>query len=276
MRSAEMTGSGSSTQLPYLLDNAGREAPARFNALSAMFDAGTIRHLEDRGVGPGWRCLEVGGGGGSIANWLCERVGAAGRVVVTDIDTRFLESSKLPNLKVWRHDIVNDPLPEGAFDLVHVRLVLVHLPDKEKVLKKLIGALKPGGWFIGEEFDSQSVPPDPAVSPGEVLLKTHVAMGRLMAGCGFQRRYGRLLFKCLREHGLVSTGAEARMFMVTSGSPGAALQRANWEQLRSAMIDAGYITEREFEKDLSRLDDANFMMPSSILWASWGLRPAAG
>src|SRR5436309_11708523 len=72
---------------PYLLDNAGREAPARFGALSAMFDTGTIRHLEERGVARGWQCWEVGGGGGSIATWLARRVGLAGRVLATDIDT---------------------------------------------------------------------------------------------------------------------------------------------------------------------------------------------
>ena len=129
----------------YLLDNAGKEAPERFTALSDMFDSGTIRHFESRDVGPGWHCLEVGGGGGSIASWLSHCVGATGHVVVTDIDTRFLESLKLPNLEVWRHNIVSDPLPETAFDLVHVRLVLVHIQDKEKVLEKLVAALKPGG-----------------------------------------------------------------------------------------------------------------------------------
>jgi ubiquinone/menaquinone biosynthesis C-methylase UbiE len=157
---------GSSEFPNYLLDNAGKEAPERFTALSAMFDSGTIRHFESRNVGPGWRCLEVGGGGGSIASWLNHRVAATGRVVVTDIDTRFLESLKLPNLEVWRHNIVSDPLPETAFDLVHARLVLVHIQDTEKVLEKLIAALKPGGWLVSEEFDGDSAPPDPAVSPG--------------------------------------------------------------------------------------------------------------
>jgi SAM-dependent methyltransferase len=263
---------GSSEFPNYLLDNAGKEAPERFTALSAMFDSGTIRHLESRDVGPGRRCLEVGGGGGSIASWLSHRVGATGHVVVTDIDTRFLESLKLPNLEVWRHNIVSDPLPETAFDLVHARLVLVHIQDKEKVLAKLIAALKPGGWLVSEEFDSDSAPPDPAVSPSEVLLKTHVAMARLMADRGFQRRYGRLLFGRFRANGLVSVGAEARLFMVRSGSPGSSLVRANYQQLREAMINANYITAPEFEQDLARLDDPNFMMPSSIMWAAWGQR----
>src|SRR4051812_49065816 len=75
----------------YLLDNAGREAPARFDALSATYDQDTIRHLENRGISEGWHCLEVGGGGGSISAWLADRVGPTGHVLVTDIDPRFLE-----------------------------------------------------------------------------------------------------------------------------------------------------------------------------------------
>jgi hypothetical protein len=36
------------------------------HALPLLYDPGTIRHLEQLGVGLGWRCLEVGAGGGSI------------------------------------------------------------------------------------------------------------------------------------------------------------------------------------------------------------------
>lgn len=121
----------SSASPPYILDNAGREASIRFPCLSAGFDAGTIRHLEGLGVSPGWRCLEVGGGGGSIAAWLAARVGPIGHVLITDIDTRFLESLKLANTEVRCHNIAADPLPESAFDLVHSRLVLLHVPERE-------------------------------------------------------------------------------------------------------------------------------------------------
>jgi len=255
---------------PYLLDNAGREAPARFAALSAMFDPGTIRHLEERGVGLGWHCWEVGGGGGSIATWLARRVGRMGRVLVTDIDPRFLETLKEPNLEVRRHNIVSDPLPQETFDLIHARLVLVHLPQWRKVLERLISALKPGGWLLDEEFDSDSVPPEPSVSPGEVFLKTHTALAQLMRDRGFDRYYGRLLFGRFRALGLAEVGAEARMLMLQSGSAGAALLRANYEQLHGALIESGYVTEPEFQDDLCRLDDSSFMMPSSIMWTAWG------
>jgi ubiquinone/menaquinone biosynthesis C-methylase UbiE len=174
----ETRSSGSSAQSSYLLDNAGKEAPARLAALAAMFDAGTIRHLDSLGVDRGWHCLEVGGGGGSIATWLADRVGPTGRVLVTDIDPRFLDFERRPHVEVRRHDITTDPLPESAFDLIHARLVLVHLPEWEQVLTRLRTALKPGGWLVDEEFDSESVPPDPTAGSGEVLLNTQVALGR--------------------------------------------------------------------------------------------------
>lgn len=265
-------GARTSQESAYLLDNASAEAPARFAALSAMFDPGTIRHLEDLGIGPGWHCLEVGGGGGSIATWLAGRVGPAGRVLVTDIDSRFLDSLKGSNLEVRRHDIVTDPLPEVAFDLVHSRLVLLHLPEREKALARMVAALKPGGWLVDEEFDS-SMSPDPSVNPNEVLSKTYVAMTRIMDSRGIDRHFGRRLFERLRAHGLVRVAAEGRILMWHGQSPGASLLRSNYEQLRSAMIDAGYVSEEEFNQDLARLDDPSFIMPSPILWAAWGRRP---
>jgi SAM-dependent methyltransferase len=274
MENDESRSAGRSSNSIYALDNAGKQASARFDALAAMYDPITIRHLENLGVGPGWHCLEVGGGGGSIAAWLAARVGPAGRVVVTDIDPRFLETRQVPNLEVRRHDIVNDPLPEAAFDLVHSRLVLLHLPEREKALARMVAALKPGGWLVDEDFDASSMPPNPAINPGEVLLKTLVASRRVMQDRGADdREFARQLFSRLRAHGLVNVSAESCSFMWDFGSPGASLLRANFEQLHTSMIDAGYITEEEFNQDLARLDDPGFMMPSPIMWTVWGRRP---
>jgi SAM-dependent methyltransferase len=237
-----------STHAAYLLDNAGGDAPERLAALSSMFDPGTRRHLLDRGLTEGWHCLEVGGGGGTIATWRGSG-GDAG--TLEDIDPRFLEVLTNPRLEVRRHDIVTDPLPEAAFDLIHARLVLNSVPRWEGVLDKLVAALKPGGWLLDEEVDSESVPPDPEQSPGEVRLKTYVAVGRLMTDHGFDRRFGRLLFGRLRAHGLIDVGAEARMVMVQGGSPGASLLRANYRQLRGTLVDAGY-TRPDVDHDLAR------------------------
>ena len=82
----------------------------RHGAFERERDPATIRYLEEIGVSSGWRCLEVGGGGGTIAEWLCPRVGTAGHVVATELDTRLLEAIDSPNIEVRRHDIVNDDL----------------------------------------------------------------------------------------------------------------------------------------------------------------------
>jgi SAM-dependent methyltransferase len=132
----------------YTLDNAWTQARERLGQLETVQDWGSIRHLEKLRVAQGWRCLEVGAGGGSVAAWLCQRVGSSGHVLATDIDTRFLESLDYPNLAVRRHDIVSDAIPEGAFDLVHARTVLMHLTARERALQNMIGALKPGGWLL--------------------------------------------------------------------------------------------------------------------------------
>src|SRR5205085_6144894 len=123
-------------------DNRKAEAGDRFEALAAVYDPMTAGHFDLLGVGPGWRCLEVGAGGGSVVRHLAERVGPTGRVLATDIEPRFLEPlAGLDNVDVARHDIVVDPLPEAQFDLIHARLVLIHVPERLAVLHRLAAAL---------------------------------------------------------------------------------------------------------------------------------------
>jgi SAM-dependent methyltransferase len=255
----------------YLLDNAAPEACARLNALAELYDPGTIRHLDACGVSVGWRCLEIGGGGGSIARWLADRVGSEGRVVVTDLDTRHLEALADPRLEVRRHDAAT-PLPEGPFELIHARLVINHLRERDAILRRMVAALAPGGWLLVEDFDSESAPPDPDADAGETYLTTHRALARLMADRGFDRRYGRRLFRRFQDCDLTEVSAEARMFMCRGGSPGTRLIGANLAQLRDALIDGGYVTAKVFDEDVAALSRPGFLMPSSILWSVRGRR----
>lgn len=252
--------------------HSGAEAPRRFAALSALFDPGTVRHLLQCGVGAGWRCLEVGGGGGSVADWLADRVQPDGEVVVTDVDTRFLDGIIRPGLTVRQHDIARDPLPDRAFDLVHIRLVLIHLPDRDAILERLSAAVRPGGWLVVEEFDSESVPSDATASAGELPLKVHAGLARSLADRGVDRQYGRKLFNRLRGLGLQDVGAEARTLTAQGGSAGAALFRASCERVREDMLAAGYLSAQEFDADMARLNDPDFFMPLPALWAAWGRR----
>ena len=237
----------------YLLDNAGAEAPARRGALAEMFDASTKRHLPERGVGPGWRCLEVGGGNGSIAEWLADRTLPNGRVVVTDLDTRFLDRLAHPNLETRAHDITRDPLPEATFDLIHVRLVLVHLREWERVL----------GWSLEEARTQESVPPDPDRRPGEVLFKTQIATARLMVDHHFDRRFGRLLFGRFRDAGLIEAGVYGAPPPALSSQPEISRESSPHQRVRKIATEEAFCTPdvAAAVRDVVRRGGANLDLP---------------
>ncbi|WP_419997148.1 class I SAM-dependent methyltransferase [Streptomyces boninensis] len=147
----------------YIYDTGSELGTQQVNYLADLLDGPTTRFLEETGVGPGWRCLDVGAGFGSITRWLAERVGSEGRTVAVDLATDHLAA--IPGVEAYRHDI-NDGLPDagdGPYDLIHARLVLLHLPRREEILKMLVGALAPGGWlvlgdFSGREFTALEAP----------------------------------------------------------------------------------------------------------------------
>jgi ubiquinone/menaquinone biosynthesis C-methylase UbiE len=172
----------------YILDNSAPETRRRFDGLSTVFDPGTFRLIVERGLTSGWHCLEVGAGSGTVAAWLGGHVGPTGFVLATDIYPRFVEELHRPNIEVRRHDVTADPLPEAAFDLVHARLVLIHLPMRDAVLRRLISAVKPGGWLLIEDFDCCAILPDPSLDPSEEALKSRVAKFRVMEASGVDLR----------------------------------------------------------------------------------------
>src|SRR2546422_7604676 len=142
----------------YVLSQAA-DAPERerLALLERNLDPLSQRRLAARGIQPGWRCLEVGAGHGSIVRWLAERVGPQGRIVATDLNARFLTALQLPNVEVRQHDIRTDPVEPGMYDLVHCRSVLMHIPDPQLVVGRMVAALRVGGWLVIEETDVSSI-----------------------------------------------------------------------------------------------------------------------
>ena len=171
------------------------------------------------------------------------------------------------------HDVAREPLPENRFDVVHTRLVLMHLPDREKIISKLISTLKPGGYLLLEEFDSVSLRADPAANPAEFDFATIRAMYCLMVQRGVELRCGRLLDSWLRRLALKDVASEGRLFTWRSGSLGAQLLSLNIEQIRNDMIAAGMISNEQVEADLERLAEGDATFPSPTLWAAWGRKP---
>lgn len=227
----------------YLLDDRRPEAGERFAALAEMFDPWTFRHLDDLGLGEGWRCWEVGAGGVSVPRDLAERVGPSGRVLATDIDVSWAEPAAGRALEVRRHDVIRDPPPAETFDLVHARLVLIHLKDRAAAMRVMIGALRPGGRLVIEDGDPGLQPlacPDER-GPEEALanrLRTRIRT--LMAERGADLAYGRTLPRLLRESGPTDVGAEAYFPMASRAC--AVLEAATVQHVRDRLLAAELAT----------------------------------
>jgi SAM-dependent methyltransferase len=256
----------------YRLDNTWEHARERLAALEQRHDPGTVRHFEALGVAEGWQCLEIGGGGGSITEWLCRRVGPAGRVVATDINTRFLEALNYANLEVRAHNIVEDELEEGAFDLVHSRALLMHLPLREVALKRMAAALKPGGWLLVEDGDFISLVVDPRAGQDASDLWSKVAKALAAAG-GTDHSYGRRLYGDVCTLGLADVEAEGRVSMVRGGTPYANFYRLSYTQSRDRFVETGHITTEEMDHLIGLFDDPEFVWMDAVGMAVWARRP---
>src|SRR6516164_8639606 len=273
MKAMQANGAQTAGASGYVFDNVGRSAEAQHRELSRLYDENTIRHIEQLGIDRGWSCLEIGGGGGSIASWLCARVGITGRVLATDLDLRFLQALSYENLEVRLHDIHTEALPKEEFDLAHARLVLIHLPDREVALGRIIEALKPGGWIVVEEFDAITFLPDSAVNPREANLRVRHAFVEALTARGVDLHCGRLLAHELKASGLVQVGVEATVSLWGGKSTGTNLMKLHFEEMREPMVSSGVISRDEFEADLKRIDEQDFLMPSPMMWTAWGRKP---
>ena len=269
-------GSTGTESRAYAFDNARSIQEQRLRAIEELLDGGTIRLLEARGVGLGWQCAEIGAGGGSIAGWLARRVGENGRVLATDLNVRFLQARPESNLEVLEHDVMVDDLPVEAFDLIHLRLLLAWLPEPREALRRLVCALKPGGWLVAEEMDFISVAPDPRLDEREreLFLRTNEVQNAVLAEIsGFDAAYGRRLAGDVAAAGLVECGCEGRAGMWRGGDAGGRAWRLMLGQLRQPIVASGRVLKDEVEQVLELLADPAFSFLSQTTVAAWGRRP---
>ncbi|MEF3113661.1 methyltransferase [Streptomyces chrestomyceticus] len=257
----------------YLLDNQQAEAGERFAALSALFDPSTFRHFETVGVGAGWRCWEVGAGGPTVPAWLAERVGPAGHVVATDIDTSWMREAA--GYEVLRHDVAAQAPPAGGpFDLIHARLVLVHVADRDQALRSMAEALRPGGWLVVEDGDPALLPqicPDEHGPEQELANRLRRGFRELLRQRGADLACGRKLPRLLREAGL--TGVEADAYFPIASPAASELERASVQQVRDKLVAAGAATDEEIDRHLANIAAGGLDLATAPMVSAWGRRP---
>jgi SAM-dependent methyltransferase len=228
--------------MTYLFSHDDQAERERLTAIEAGLDPNTIECLEKIGVRDGWRCLEIGAGGGSIAQWLCCRVGPLGKIVATDLQTRFLEAIDALNLEVRLHDITNDELEPESFDLVMARKVLEHLPDPSAALRRMAASVRPGGWLLVEDTDLASF---------RRISFPHRER--------FERAYGKFL------EALSSAGFQPKLGVRL----GDELRAAG----RERMVKAGLLSNEEVDQFLADGQSPELHAITAIHCSAWGRKP---
>lgn len=137
----------------YMFETAGDLGRQQMDFLTNLLDAPTTQWLEGTDLQPGQRCLDIGAGGGTVSAWLAGKVGPSGKVLAVDLVTDYLEEQ--PGVDVLQHDITQGVPEGGPFDLIHARLLLVHLSQREEILKFLVDSLAPGGWLVLGEYGTR-------------------------------------------------------------------------------------------------------------------------
>ncbi|MFJ3632727.1 class I SAM-dependent methyltransferase [Streptomyces sp. NPDC090112] len=244
----------------------------RIDLGALAYDDVSLARMRELGAGPGWRCLDVGAGTGSVARRLLDELRVDG-VLAVDRDVRFLAAHPRSGLEVLEADVCDPGFDPGRFHLVHARFVLMHLPARRELMARLAGLLAPGGVLVLSDAADLTTDAVPA-SPYTVALQAMWQGLRDTIGTdvSWVPRYPQLL----RDLGLVSTAAELYVPPLVPGSPISRFWAETWDRAREAMTATGLVDDADVDAAIRYLGSPACAAMSPGMITAWGSRPAAG
>ena len=117
--------------------------------------------LDQAGVGPGSRVLDVAAGAGGQTLTAARRTGPDGILLATDVSEPLIDrvrtdalAQEVSHVYAAVADASALNFMPGAFDAAICRLGLMHLPDAAAALRGIRLALRPGGRFSAVVYDA--------------------------------------------------------------------------------------------------------------------------
>lgn len=223
----------------------------RLMAQHRLYGTFTRRLLEDAGIEEGMKVLDVGSGAGDVALLAAEFVGPTGSVAGVDQDSEVLETASaraeafgLTNVSFHAGDL-HESLPDGDFDAVVGRLVLLYVPDPAKTLRELVEHLVPEGIVTFREFNftAESIV---AFPPMPLWANLWAWMQAVVRGAGLDPATGYNLRKTFLGAGLPEP--EMNVCSPVGGGPNWAGYDYAVESLRSMLpliLKLGIATDEE-------------------------------
>ncbi|MFF4243502.1 class I SAM-dependent methyltransferase [Streptomyces sp. NPDC001822] len=236
-----------------------------FGALA--YDDITLARLRALGVGPGWHCLDVGAGTGTVSRRLLREAGVAS-VLAVDRDVRFVGGGlQVPGLEVLEADVTAPGFVSGRFRLVHARFVLMHLPERERLISALAGLVAPGGVLVlsdAVDLTSDETPDTPYATAMRAMWQG------LRAAIGTDVSWVPSYPRLLREAGLGSVAAEIHVPPLLPGSAISRFWAETWERGRAAMTATGLVDDEAVDEAVRYLGSGECAAVSAGMLTAWG------
>ncbi|GAA3058690.1 methyltransferase domain-containing protein [Rhizobium viscosum] len=165
------------------------------------------RFVDRLKVTRGARVVDLGCGPRGLLDILAARVGIQGQVIGVERNAVFAEAARrliaaerIANVEIVEADAKASGLPSGAFDLVTARLVLVNVPEPERIVAEMAGLVRPGGIVASYEADFGVLLCDPPSQAWDRSLEIYAAYAETH---GVDLFIGRKTHRLLRDVGLV-------------------------------------------------------------------------
>ena len=148
----------------YLLGRAEAEE-ARLKRQIANLAPDSDAQFDKIGIRPGEHVVDLGCGPGGVLHLLGKRVGPTGSVLgiersphFVELARRFVAGHALTQVEVREGDAYDTGLPRASFDGAHMRLVLVNVPEPERIVREMVSLVRPGGWVASFEAAFTATP----------------------------------------------------------------------------------------------------------------------
>lgn len=264
----------------YLLSGGAAELE-RLRLQARVWEPAAEQLLDQIGIAPGWRCLDLGCGGMGILGPLSRRVGPSGQVVGVDRDAQqlaaaraYVDEEKLTNVEILDRDAYATGLPNAMYDVVHVRFLFAPVGRDHELLTEMLRLVRPGGILAIQEPDASPWACHPP-SRAWGALKSAIVQAFKAGGGDFDA--GTRTFGLLRSAGVKDIQVRTVVIALQDRHPYMRLPIQFATSLRQRILDGGFLAESELDEHIAGCEeivrDPATWVTTFILNQVWGHAP---